>query len=94
MNNIEFTKEEILLNTYNMSKEACRTLLEKLVEVKSECLYNEYLDLLQDQLDITFEIEDFLVRNNYVKMNEIGADECDKILKKMVKKIENISMSK
>lgn len=94
MNNVQFTKEEILLNTYNMSKEACKLLLEKLMEVNNEYLYSEYLDLLEDQLDITFEIESFLIRNKYVKVDEIGDEVIDKMLKKMVKKIENISMNK
>lgn len=91
MNDGTFSKEEILLNTYNMSKETCKLLLEKLLEVNSEYLYGEYLDLLEDQIDITLELEGILIRNKYVKVNEIESNIIDEMLNKMVKKIEGIS---
>ena len=91
MNNLKFTKEEILFNAYEKSKDMCNFYIEKLAILKSDFLYEEYLDLLGEQLDITRELRELLMRKKYFVYHYIEADLIEKTLTKMINKLESIS---
>ncbi len=91
MNELTFSKEDILLNAYNMSKEICKTYIEELSMVKSNYLYEEYFDLLEEQLEITRDLKELIIRNKYALYSEVEDEIIDKKIANMTRKLESIS---
>lgn len=91
MNELTFSKEDILLNAYNISKEICKTYVEELSMVKGNYLYGEYFDLLEEQLEITRELKEFIIRNKYALYSEVEDVIIDKKIANMTRKLESIS---